>query len=95
MSDNGYEKMSLPQRQKKLEEMIVCPHGKGQVYLRNFIEPNRRQGGPQLALRCKIRELLGVKPAILGLEEIVLTCCRDPLKTCEVYRRYRERAAAG
>jgi len=95
MSENGYEKMSLGQRQKKLEEMLVCPCGKGQVYLRNFIEPARRQAGPQLALRCKVRELLGMKQTILNLEEAVLTCCRNPETTCEAYRLYRERAAAG
>ena len=91
--NNGYEKMSVTQRQKKLEEMLVCPAGKGQVYLRNFIEPGRRQPGPQLALRCKVRELLGIKDTILNLEQVLLTCCRNPQQTCEAYKRYRERAA--
>lgn len=95
MSEISYQKMSLGQRAKKLDEMLVCPCGKGQVYLRNSIEPHLRSAGPQLALRCKIRELLGVKPTILGLEEVLLTCCRNPEVTCDSYKKYQERTAAG
>ncbi len=95
MSDNGYQKMSLTQRQKKLETMIQCPSGKGQVYLRNMIDPALRTDGPKIALRCKIREYLGHKNCLLNFEQIVLICCRDPLDTCEAYRRFSERTAAG
>jgi hypothetical protein len=87
--------MSLTQRQKKLEMMITCPSGKGQVYIRNFIDPALRHKGPHLALRCKIREILGFKNNILELEEIVFTCCRNPMQSCEAYKRYIERNAAG
>jgi len=95
MSENGYEKMSLSQRQNKLNDMIQCPSGRGQVYIRNFIEPHLRKKGAHLALRCKIKELLGSKQTILDLEEIVLVCCRNPLETCEAYRQYIEKNAAG
>ena len=87
--------MSLTERQKKLNEMIKCPAGRGQVYLRNLIDPKHRTDGPQIALRCKIREYLGYKNCLLGLEEIVITCCKDPMKSCEAYQRFRERSATG
>jgi|GEM_PF-5054898 len=95
MTDNNYRKLNLAQRQKKLDAMIQCPSGQGQVYIRNFIEPHLRQKGPHLALRCKIRELLGVENPVLELEEIVLTCCRDPAESCEAYRQYLAKNAAG
>jgi hypothetical protein len=87
--------MSLTERQKKLDSMITCPSGRGQVYIRNFIDPKLRDKGPHLALRCKIREYLGFKKNILEIEEIVLTCCRNPMESCEAYKRYMERNAAG
>ena len=95
MTNGSHEKMSLTQRQNKLEKMIRCPYGKGQVYLRNFIDPHLRQDGPQIALRCRIREYLGDKNCLLNLEEIVLTCCADPMQTCQAFRKFSERTAAG
>ena len=85
--------MSLSQRQKKLEEMLACPYARGQVYIRNLIDPAKREQGPHLALRCRIREFLGAGETILGLEKIILTCCREPQKTCEAYRAYSEKEA--
>jgi len=95
MTDNGYQKMSLTQRQKKLETMLVCPCGKGQVYIRNLIDPAQRAAEPHLALRCRVRETLGIKSTTLFVEEIVLTCCKDPMQSCAAYQRYMEKNAAG
>lgn len=95
MTNGNHRKMSLTERQKKLESMMRCRHGKGQVYLRNFIDPKLRKDGPQIALRCRIREYMGADKCLLNLEEIVLTCCRDPLETCEAYRGFSEKTAAG
>jgi hypothetical protein len=95
MSENGTQKMSLSQKQRKLEEMLHCPHGRGQIYIRNFIDPGMRQKGAHLALRCRIREFLGMGKPVLELEEIVLVCCQDPAKSCEAFRQYAEKSAAG
>lgn len=95
MSVENNEPMSLGQRQKKLETMIACPMGKGQVYIRNFIDPALRQKGAHLALRCKVREYLRMDEVILELEDIVMTCCRTPLESCEAYKMYTEKHAAG
>ncbi len=95
MSESTYQKMSLTQRQKKLESMIMCPSGRGQVYIRNFIEPHLRQKGPHLALKCKIREMLGIKDSVLEIEQIMLTCCRNPLESCDAYKTHAARQAAG
>ena len=86
--------MSLSERQKKLETMITCIAGKGQVYIRNYIDPRMRDKGPHLALRCKIREYLRMKKTILELEEIVMTCCRNPMQSCEAWRLYNEKKEA-
>ncbi len=32
---------------------------------------------------------------ILNVEQIVMTCCRDPLQTCEAFRLFSQRNAAG
>lgn len=88
MSEQAPQKTSLTERQRKLEMMISCPAGKGQVYIRNLIDPALRAQGPHLALRCKIREFLGIKNPILKVEEIVITCCRNPMETCEAYRKH-------
>ncbi len=96
MGDTGYKKTSLTQRVKKLETMLRCEHARGQVYLRNLIDPAKRAGGPQITLRCRIREYLGDKEGcLLNLEQIVLTCCRSPMERCEAYRLFTERTAAG
>ena len=95
MSDNGYQKMSLTERVKKLETMLRCEYAKGQVYLRNLIDPRLREREPRITLRCRIREYIADGNCLLGLEEIVLTCCRNPMETCEAYRRFSERTAAG
>ena len=95
MSESKHRKMSLTEKVKKLETMICCEYGKGQVYLRNMIDPSLREDGPQIALRCRIREYMGAKKCLLNLEEIVLTCCRNPMDSCEAYRRFAERTAAG
>ncbi|MHC4713898.1 MAG: hypothetical protein ACYTAN_11610 [Planctomycetota bacterium] len=95
MSDNGYRKMSLTERVKKLETMLRCEYARGQVYLRNLIDPRLRDRLPQITLRCRIREYMGDGQCLLGLEQIVLTCCRNPIETCEAYRRFSERTAAG
>ena len=89
--NNGYVKMNLHDRKKKLETMIKCPSGKGQVYLRNFIDPKRRKNGPEIALRCKIREYLGEDDVLLDLEKIVVICCRNPEEHCDAYRRFQAR----
>jgi len=95
MSDNGHKKMSLTQKMHKLETMIVCEYGRGQVYLRSTIDPKVRRQEPEIALRCRIREYMGAGKCLLNLEEIVLTCCRNPMETCEAYRRFAQRTAAG
>ena len=93
MADNGHEQMSLTEKQKKLEGMIACPSGRGQVYIRNLIDPSMRAKGAHLALRCKIREFHGFKNPILQLEEIVMICCRNPMESCEAYKRHMRTSA--
>ncbi len=95
MSGNGHNQMSLTEKTKKLEKMICCKYGTGQVYLRNMIDPRLRTDGPQIALRCRIREYMGAEKCLLNFEEIVMTCCRNPMETCESYRQFCERTAAG
>ena len=95
MSESNHQKMSLTEKVKKLENMIRCEYGKGQVYLRHMIDPELREDGPQIALRCRIREYMGDGKCLLDLEEIVLTCCRNPAENCQAYRRFAEKTAAG
>lgn len=81
-------KGNLTALQQKLGREMVCPAGKGQVYLRSLLTGNGTTK-PRIALKCVLRKDIK-QPAEVFFEHIRDVCCCDPEK-CEAYRAFKAR----
>ena len=79
---------NLTALQQKLARGMVCPAGKGQVYLRSLLTGNGTTK-PRIALKCSLRRDVKLPPEVF-FEHIRDVCCCDPEK-CEAYRAFKAR----
>ncbi len=74
--------------ERKLNQEMVCPAGKNQVYLRSLMTG----GGttkPRIVLKCHLRKDID-QPQEVFFEEIRALCCGDPTQ-CEAYQAFQKR----
>ncbi|MCA9242910.1 MAG: hypothetical protein KDA32_03055 [Phycisphaerales bacterium] len=74
--------------ERRLNQEMVCPAGKNQVYLRSLMT-GRSTTKPRIVLKCHLRKDID-QPQDVFFEEIRSLCCGDP-NNCEAYRAFQER----
>lgn len=66
---------SLPELEQELKDAMVCPAGRGYVYIRTVLTKAGKTP-PRVALKCKLREELHTDPHVF-YTEIKQLCCGE------------------
>jgi len=81
-------KANLSELVNRLNAAMKCPAGQGKVFIRSVITGIGRKTQPRVALRCPVRQAVGLEPHVF-YTHIRDICCKDPRK-CEAIQQYRK-----
>lgn len=79
---------NLSDLERRLNQEMVCPAGKNQVYIRSLLT-GRGTTQPRIALKCPLRKDIGQTPEVF-FAEIQQLCCGDH-EQCEAWRQLKSR----
>ena len=90
------QEASLTAEEKRLNQLIRCPHGRNKVYIRSVIDgQSDGTSKPELALRCAVMEYVGQAVGgynIVQKDYIEKVCCADYVH-CRAYQEFLRRKA--